>query len=113
MFLYNKAELTPPSVLSPNSDSKVLQLSEMYQADLQRDLLKLVETSRRSEIAPSLMNMRRSLTSLHRVAALLAFEAVSSNPMSKQALTFIETSGTTINIQKFHFDLFLICFCVS
>jgi DNA uptake protein ComE-like DNA-binding protein len=95
MFLYNKAELTPPSVLSPNPDSKIVQLSDKYLADLQKDLLKLVDSSRRSEIASSLVNMKRSLTSLHSVAALLAFEVVANKPMQKQSVTYIETSETT------------------
>lgn len=87
VFLYNKNEyLVPPieslglpilpvkSPSSPSSSSSTIgSFSDKYLNELQIDLLKLVNSSRKADPIESINNVRKALTSLHNVGSLLTW----------------------------------------
>jgi hypothetical protein len=73
MFIYNKDELLPQLNYDDADDIQVLRrnLSEQYLSQLQQDVLRLVNGSRRSSVSESLRYMRRSLNGLCNVGYML------------------------------------------
>ena len=79
VFLYNRNEyLVPPEnslqqTLPGMSSITIGSLSDRYLSELQIDLLKLVNSSRKADPIESINNVRRALTSLHNVGSLLVW----------------------------------------
>ena len=76
MFIYNKNELLPDNNTNFNSETAETQrlrrgLSEEYLIQMQQDVLRLVNGSRKSSVSESLRYMRRSLNGLCNVAYML------------------------------------------
>lgn len=81
VFLYNKNEYLVPPIesLSQSLPSRVStstsigSLSEKYLGELQIELLKLVNASRKADPIESINNVRKAMTSLHNVGSLLTW----------------------------------------
>ena len=83
VFLYNKNELLVPSTestqqnlparSSSSSSYTIGSLCDKYLGELQIDLLKLVNSSRKADPIESINNVRKALTSLHNVGSLLTW----------------------------------------
>ena len=76
MFIYNKNELLPDNNTNFDTESAETQrlrrgLSEDYLVQMQQDVLRLVNGSRKSSVSESLRYMRRSLNGLCNVAYML------------------------------------------
>ena len=76
MFIYNKDQLLPDNNTNFNTETAELQrlrrgLSEDYLVQMQQDVLRLVNGSRKSSVSESLRYMRRSLNGLCSVAYML------------------------------------------
>lgn len=73
MFLYNREGLTPLASPYDTTDAQLMRrgLSDQHLDQMQSDVLRLVNASRRSSVSDSLRYMRRSLNELCNVASLL------------------------------------------
>jgi hypothetical protein len=83
MFLYNREGLVPLASPYDTTDELLLRrgLSDQHLDQMQSDVLRLVNASRRSSVSESLRYMRRSLNELCNVASLLV-------PLNESEATF-------------------------
>jgi cyclophilin family peptidyl-prolyl cis-trans isomerase len=98
MFIYNKNELLPDNNTNFNTETAELQrlrrgLSEEYLVQMQQDVLRLVNGSRKSSVSESLRYMRRSLNGLCSVAYMLY-------PLNRAAAVLQSTVDVDAEVQK-------------
>ena len=98
MFIYNKNELLPDNNTNFNTETAELQrlrrgLSEEYLVQMQQDVLKLVNGSRKSSVSESLRYMRRSLNALCGVAYMLY-------PLNRAAVTLPSSQPADLEVER-------------